>query len=226
VQLVFHGTSEANIEPIMSEGLDPRKRAGQAQGSGEYFGANFATSLAFCKGGKRMLVFANLLDPSGITSNQQIEERRMEVGSPSPRPAADCTPPSPGAIPAPTPSPSARLHPRRQVAVQLPEEEASDRACQRACSGLLLRGSVPYILACCLNSTIHPAGPIYDTGGGLGLCWQVAPEALAGSGVAAIQPRAPSMHKQGVVVVHKVEHQLPLFVIDFEHLDPAQRPWG
>jgi hypothetical protein len=34
VQLVFHGTAEANIDAICREGLDPRRRAGQAYGPG------------------------------------------------------------------------------------------------------------------------------------------------------------------------------------------------
>lgn len=34
VQLVFHGTAEANIDAICREGLDPKRRAGQAMGPG------------------------------------------------------------------------------------------------------------------------------------------------------------------------------------------------
>jgi len=34
VELVFHGTPEANVKAICREGLDPRRRAGQALGKG------------------------------------------------------------------------------------------------------------------------------------------------------------------------------------------------
>lgn len=37
-QLVFHGTPERNIQSICRQGLDPKRRAGQAYGPGEYFG--------------------------------------------------------------------------------------------------------------------------------------------------------------------------------------------
>jgi len=67
LRLVFHGTGEANIDAICRDGLDPRRRAGQAHGAGEYFGGNMDVSLAYCRGGRYMLVFAVLLDKSGVT---------------------------------------------------------------------------------------------------------------------------------------------------------------
>jgi hypothetical protein len=67
VTLAFHGTAEANLAPILAGGLDPARRCGQACGPGEYFALQAATSLSYCRGGKAMLVFALLLDKSGVT---------------------------------------------------------------------------------------------------------------------------------------------------------------
>ena len=75
VKLCFHGTAEANIDAICRDGLDPKRRSGQAYGPGEYFGAagNATISIAYCKGGRKMLVFAVLVDKSGLTcDNGQI----------------------------------------------------------------------------------------------------------------------------------------------------------
>ena len=57
LSVVFHGTSAANIDSILSHGLDPRRRRRQAHGPGEYFGKDPGTSVSFCNGGLRMLVF-------------------------------------------------------------------------------------------------------------------------------------------------------------------------
>jgi hypothetical protein len=75
VRLCFHGTPEANIGAIFREGLDPKRRAGQAFGAGEYFGATAAVSVPYCRGGSKMIVFAVLTDPSGIT----LENTQMVV---------------------------------------------------------------------------------------------------------------------------------------------------
>lgn len=53
------------------DGLDPNWRSGQAMGPGEYFGEQATTSLTYCKGGRKMLVFLVLLDPSGVTATGQ-----------------------------------------------------------------------------------------------------------------------------------------------------------
>ena len=52
VKLVFHGTAEANVDAICRDGLDPRRRAGQAHGPGEYFAGpgHSQVSVAYCKG--------------------------------------------------------------------------------------------------------------------------------------------------------------------------------
>ena len=66
---IFLFVAEANIDAICQAGLDPKRRAGQAYGAGEYFATNAATSLAYCKGGRKMLVFAVLTDVSGLTTH-------------------------------------------------------------------------------------------------------------------------------------------------------------
>ena len=72
VRLVFHGTREENIASICEHGLDPSRRGknGQALGAGEYFAENVQISIPYCGGGKRMLVFAVLMDQSGLTKRQ------------------------------------------------------------------------------------------------------------------------------------------------------------
>jgi len=63
--IVFHGTHENNIPAILKDGLDPKKRKGQAYGPGEYFSTDPGTSTGYCKyvspqsagQGKKMLVF-------------------------------------------------------------------------------------------------------------------------------------------------------------------------
>jgi len=69
VRLVFHGTREDNIEDICRKGLDPSRRGanGQAHGPGEYFAENPSISVPYCAGGKKMIVFAVLMDKSGLT---------------------------------------------------------------------------------------------------------------------------------------------------------------
>jgi len=67
IQLCFHGTAEANVDAICRESLDPKRRAGQAHGPGEYFGNDALTSLAYCRGGRKMIVFAVLTCKNGLT---------------------------------------------------------------------------------------------------------------------------------------------------------------
>lgn len=68
IQLVFHGTSEDNIAAILEKSLDPSKRGanGQALGAGEYFAEDPLISLPYCKGGRKMLIFAVIMDQSGL----------------------------------------------------------------------------------------------------------------------------------------------------------------
>ena len=72
VRLVFHGTRDENIAKICANGLDPsfRGKNGQALGKGEYFAENVNISIPYCAGGKRMIVFAVLMDESGLTKRQ------------------------------------------------------------------------------------------------------------------------------------------------------------
>ena len=69
IKLVWHGTAEANVDEICRSGLDPKKRGqhGQAHGAGEYFAETPSISLPYCGGGRRLLVFAVLMDKSGLT---------------------------------------------------------------------------------------------------------------------------------------------------------------
>jgi hypothetical protein len=60
--MCFHGTAEQNVAAICREGLDPKRRCGQALGPGEYFATNADVSLSYCKGGRKMLVFAVLME--------------------------------------------------------------------------------------------------------------------------------------------------------------------
>jgi hypothetical protein len=70
VRLVFHGTPEANIEAICRDGLDPQRRNLQVYGPGEYFGGSPLVAHRYCKGGTRMLVFAVIVDKSGLTTDK------------------------------------------------------------------------------------------------------------------------------------------------------------
>ena len=73
IQLVFHGTDQANIHWICKDGLDPARRNGQAHGAGEYFGATMQVSQGYNRNSPHMLIFAVLLDRSGLTTaNQQM----------------------------------------------------------------------------------------------------------------------------------------------------------
>ena len=67
--LIIPGTMLCPLDSICRTGLDPARRSGQALGPGEYFGGNANVSLPYCKGGRKMLVFAVLTDKSGVTSD-------------------------------------------------------------------------------------------------------------------------------------------------------------
>ena len=55
--VVFHGTATTNIPDILYNGLDPKRRKGQAYGPGEYFSKDPAISVSYCHGGLELLVF-------------------------------------------------------------------------------------------------------------------------------------------------------------------------
>ena len=59
--LAFHGTPEANIQSICTNGFDPSKRKGQGYGPGEYFAKTPGTPVKRCRGGKKMLLCELLL---------------------------------------------------------------------------------------------------------------------------------------------------------------------
>lgn len=47
--VAFHGTYEDNVETILRDGLDPKKRQGQAYGPGEYFSTDPGVSTSYCR---------------------------------------------------------------------------------------------------------------------------------------------------------------------------------
>lgn len=69
VRLLFHGTPECNIDSILSNGLDPNRRVRQLLGKGDYFGTSVAKCMTYCRGAKRILVFAVLMDAETVTHN-------------------------------------------------------------------------------------------------------------------------------------------------------------
>ena len=69
IELVFHGTAVGNVKAILRDGLDPKRRSGQALGPGEYFAKDPLTSIEYCKGGNSMLVVAVLMHNPGTTDN-------------------------------------------------------------------------------------------------------------------------------------------------------------
>ena len=109
LRMVFHGTDEKNIPAICKDGLDPGRRGtavGQAYGPGEYFGGDASVSHGYCKGGRKMIIFVVLLEPTGVTSeNEQI----VRVPSSSsfltiPAPPLPCPSPPPPAPAWPNPA--------------------------------------------------------------------------------------------------------------------------
>ena len=69
-QLAFHGTAEANIQSICTNGFDPSKRSGQSYGPGEYFAVSPDIPLGYCQGGKKMLLNELLLGQHGTHHTQ------------------------------------------------------------------------------------------------------------------------------------------------------------
>ena len=123
VHIVFHGTADENIEPILRDGLDASRRGanGQAHGPGEYFGTAPWTSLGYCRpsrrdmranpagmaglraghgsaweNGGRMLIFAVLLDE---------HHDGAEMMPPHARPSLAPPPPPPPLVPPQAPQP-------------------------------------------------------------------------------------------------------------------------
>ena len=82
IWLCFHGTLEGNIGSICRNGLDPARRQGQALGPGEYFAGKAQTSVDYCKGGRKMLVFAVMTDRSGLTALQDQGDQILVISKP------------------------------------------------------------------------------------------------------------------------------------------------
>jgi hypothetical protein len=68
----FHGTSEQGIPSICCEGFDTKRRAGQAYGPGEYFGAIPEISAGYSRGKSQQLVVAILTDAKTLTIHNHI----------------------------------------------------------------------------------------------------------------------------------------------------------
>ena len=79
IKLVFHGTPSENIPSICKTGLDPKRRTGQAHGKGEYFGQSMDVSKGYCRNGRHMLVFAVLLDKSGLTQVRDTSAKQHMI---------------------------------------------------------------------------------------------------------------------------------------------------
>jgi len=60
-QIAFHGTSRAGIPAILCGGWDPARRAGQAYGPGEYFGATPNVPFGYVKDGETQMIVAGIL---------------------------------------------------------------------------------------------------------------------------------------------------------------------
>ena len=71
LRVVYHGTSENNIDNILRCGLDPKRRRGQACGPGEYFGNVLDISVGYSKGDPYVMIFIILMDSDGITYNDR-----------------------------------------------------------------------------------------------------------------------------------------------------------
>jgi len=62
IRLLFHGTPDTNIDSILSNGLDPDRRERQLLGKGDYFADAVKKCMQYCRGAKRIIVFAVLMD--------------------------------------------------------------------------------------------------------------------------------------------------------------------
>lgn len=97
VELVFHGTADENVAPILASGLDPRKRGahGQAFGPGEYFARDPLICLAHlhqnmrlsaAQGQFSLIIFAVLIDPAsdGLAGSANLARRVVRGKGPAP----------------------------------------------------------------------------------------------------------------------------------------------
>jgi hypothetical protein len=73
VALAFHGTRPTNIDDILQQGLDPKRRSNQSFGPGEYFAKNPGPSRHYCRGGFRILVFLI------VVPTMQSRSKRREI---------------------------------------------------------------------------------------------------------------------------------------------------
>lgn len=74
LRVVYHGTSENNIDNILRCGLDPKRRASTYPATGEYFSNFLDVSVGYCRTVNvneciYVIIFIILMDPAGITFN-------------------------------------------------------------------------------------------------------------------------------------------------------------
>uniref|UniRef100_A0A7S3DQU0 PARP catalytic domain-containing protein n=1 Tax=Entomoneis paludosa TaxID=265537 RepID=A0A7S3DQU0_9STRA len=99
VELVFHGTRSENIDNILENGLDPKRRRGQAHGPGEYFSRRPGLSASYCHGGNKMLVFCVVV-PESCRKHKEVVDSQPPASIPFPsfgsllQPASTDIPPS------------------------------------------------------------------------------------------------------------------------------------
>ena len=51
-------------------------------GKGEYFGTNAGVSLAYCQGGRKMVVFVVLMDPTGLVKEDDHQYNMVVINKP------------------------------------------------------------------------------------------------------------------------------------------------
>mmetsp|Transcript_25519 Transcript_25519/g.76921 ORF Transcript_25519/g.76921 Transcript_25519/m.76921 type:complete len:152 (+) Transcript_25519:1706-2161(+) len=83
MRLVYHATEEKNYAAILRDGLDPRRRGGKngrMGGTGEYFGKTVRASAFYGdRGSRKMLIFALLVDRSGVVSEDRAHKGEICV---------------------------------------------------------------------------------------------------------------------------------------------------
>ena len=67
IRLGFHGTASSNVDTIARDGLNVEMRKAVKFGVGDYFAERLDVALPYSQGARRVLVFALLMEESGLT---------------------------------------------------------------------------------------------------------------------------------------------------------------